>query len=299
MSSTCTGQTPEGYYMLKKADSLFGQKEYQQASVIYTTIINSQLWKISTNDYYNLCKAFALSGNQESAFSSLEILTTKMKYSDLEQLSHDNTFSQMHKDSRWKGILKVVSENKLMAQKKKNIKLEKILVQVFDEDQKSRENYLNIAKSKGFDSPEADSVGKLLDKVDSINLIKVENILDNYGWLGKEVVSEKGTNALWLIIDHAEPAVQKRYIGVMRQAIEEGRLEGKYLALVEDRIALDSGQEQIYGTQYILNEKSNLNELLPVMDIEQIDVRRAKVGLTPLREYLKENQIAIYPKTYR
>ncbi|WP_142687546.1 DUF6624 domain-containing protein [Chitinophaga polysaccharea] len=299
ISSLCLGQTPEGYYLLKKADSLLSQKEYQQASAVYTTIINSQLWKISEIDYYNLCKASALSGNKDSAFSILEILATKLKYYDLKQLSQDDSFSKMHKDSRWKRILNLVSENKLSAQRKKNLKLEKMLVKVFDDDQKARENYSNISNSKGFNSPEADSVGMLLDKVDSINLTIVEGVLDNYGWLGKEVVSEKGTNALWLIIDHAEPAIQKKYIGIMKKAIGEGTLEGKYLALVEDRIALDSGKQQIYGTQYTLNEKSNVNELLPVIDIEHIDIRRAKVGLTPLREYLKENQITIYPKSYR
>ncbi|HKC85737.1 MAG TPA: DUF6624 domain-containing protein, partial [Blastocatellia bacterium] len=48
------------------------------------------------------------------------------------------------------------------------------------------------------------------------------------------------------------------------------------------------GKKQIYGTQLRLNQKTQVMELYPIEDEENVDARRAKVGLAPLAQYLKK-----------
>ncbi len=62
-----------------------------------------------------------------------------------------------------------------------------ILDTIHQEDQKYREGLDTIYKKYGWDSKETKDVWKIINAKDSINLIKIEKILAEYGWLGAEV----------------------------------------------------------------------------------------------------------------
>ncbi len=46
-------------------------------------------------------------------------------------------------------------------------------------------------------------------KKDSLNLQKISQILDKYGWVGAEKVGEKANQTLFLVIQHADLKTQK------------------------------------------------------------------------------------------
>jgi hypothetical protein len=73
----------------------------------------------------------------------------------------------------------------------------------------------------------------------------------------------------------------------MREAVKKGNALAKDLALLEDRVALGEGQKQIYGSQLETDYLTNLIVLSPMIDPENVDNRRSKVGLNPIAEYLK------------
>jgi len=56
---------------------------------------------------------------------------------------------------------------------------------------------------------------------------------------------------------------------------------------LEDRILTREGKKQVYGTQLRLNQTTQRMELYPIEDEENVDSRRAVVGLEPLALYLK------------
>jgi len=66
-----------------------------------------------------------------------------------------------------------------------------------------------------------DSIGKIMDRKDSINLIKVMKILDERGWLGKNVVGEQGNKTLFLVVQHADLEYQQKYLPMMRDAVKK------------------------------------------------------------------------------
>lgn len=65
-------------------------------------------------------------------------------------------------------------------------------------------------------------------------------------------------------------------------------LHGDDVALLEDRLALRQGKKQIYGSQVSLDNQSGKYYVENLQDPENVDKRRAAVGLPPLAEYLKQ-----------
>ncbi|MCL4856390.1 MAG: hypothetical protein KJZ55_03810, partial [Flavobacteriales bacterium] len=128
---------------------------------------------------------------------------------------------------------------------------------------------------------------KKIQQVDSINLIIVSKILDERGWLGSKVVGNKGNSTLFLVVQHADSATQVKYLPMMREAVKEGRAYASSLALLEDRLALRQGKKQIYGSQIGFDKETEKYIVQDLEDPDNVDKRRAEVGLPPLADYVK------------
>jgi len=120
-----------------------------------------------------------------------------------------------------------------------------------------------------------------------INERKVKNILDKYGWPTKEMAGEQGNWIICNVIQHSDNEVRLQYLPMMRQAVEDKKLEPRFLVRAEDRIATERGDLQIYGGQMKYYPETKSFNLWPVLDPKNIDKRRAKIGLEPIAEFLK------------
>jgi hypothetical protein len=169
-----------------------------------------------------------------------------------------------------------------------NASLAKTLDSIYDEDQRYRRQMGEVAAKHGWESKEMQELWRVAGKVDAANLEKVERILEKHGWLGPETVGEKGNSALFLVIQHADSKTQNKYLPIMQAAYEKGNAKGSQLALLIDRVALSNGQKQVYGSQVAQDPKTNKYKLSAMEDPDHVDERRAKMGLGPLAEYLKQ-----------
>ena len=127
---------------------------------------------------------------------------------------------------------------------------------------------------------------KIINEKDSANLILIEKILSERGWLGSKVIGEEGNGTLFLVIQHSELETQLKYLPMMREAAKIGNARPSSLALLEDRVALRQGKRQIYGSQ-IHSDKDGDKFIAPLIDPENVDKRRAEVGLEPLANYIQ------------
>ena len=121
---------------------------------------------------------------------------------------------------------------------------------------------------------------------DSINQIAVTKILDQHGWLGVKDIGEDANTTLFLVIQHADLAVQEKYLPMMRDAAKKGNAKPSALALLEDRVALRQGRKQIYGSQVGWDMIHNDYYVQPLEDPDNVDTRRSSVGLPPMSVYL-------------
>ena len=289
VSSFSYGQTdPKAYFAtIKVADSLYEANNFKLAASKYSEAFKVNGWKGQLDDRYNAAKAWSQAKVADSAFSQLNIVVNKAKYNDVEKLSNEKAFTSLYKDPRWDKILENTKQNKSTAEAKLNMPLIEELNTIYDDDQKYRAQYDEVLQKFGRQSPEMQTLVKNMNTTDESNLVKVKNILDKYGWLGPDIIGNKGNSALFAVIQHSDLQTQEKYLPMMQDAVKKGNAKAQSLALLEDRVALRQGKKQIYGSQIGINPKTNEYYVSPLQDPDNVDKRRASVGLEPLANYLK------------
>lgn len=155
-------------------------------------------------------------------------------------------------------------------------------------DQKYR-SQLELTRHKyGGASNEIKTLFERMNYTDSLNLIYVKKVIRKYGWLDPRDVGENTVDVLFMVIQHSDLKSQKDLLPLMYKAAKTGKLKPARLALLVDRIALREKHKQIYGSQIAWNLKENTYVVLPVKDPDNVDKRRAKVGLNSLSDYVKD-----------
>ena len=175
----------------------------------------------------------------------------------------------------------------------------KILFVIDDDDEKFRNRLDEVEGKYGADSREMEALFAEMKKADSVNLIKVSAILDQYGWLGVDDIGEQGNTTLFMVIQHSDLDAQLKYLPVMREAVKNGKAKAGQLALLEDRVALEKKEKQVYGSQVSWNRKTGAYYLAPLIDPDNVDQRRKEVGLPPLADYLSGLGIQWDPEQYK
>lgn len=244
------------------------RQNYNEAAEHYSLAFQSLGWKGYLEDRYNAARAWSQTDIPDSSFAQLFKIAERFKFKDVDRLEKDVLLQPLHAEERWGKLTLMVKENKKKAEWSNRplaIKLE----QIGEEDQKYRRL----------------SDWTAMMKADSINQIEVVKILDQYGWLGSDVVGEKGNEALFLVIQHSDLEVQEKYLPLMRKAAAEGKARLDDLALLEDRVLMRQGKKQIYGSQIVKDKKGNWI-VHPIEDPLNVDKRRAELGLEPMTSYV-------------
>jgi hypothetical protein len=277
--------------LIKKADSLYDAKNYLTSAKQYSDAFKINGWTGLSKDRYNAACSYALSGNIDSAFFHLYRIATKANYTNYGHITTDTDLTSLHNDQRWLTLLEIIKENKTKAEINLNQPLVALLDTIYSDDQKYRHQLDDMEKKYGWESKEIKDQWKIIHEKDSINLIKVKALLDTYGWLGPDIVGGQGSTTLFLVIQHSDKNTQQKYLPMMRDAVKKGKASGSSLALLEDRVALGQGKRQIYGSQIGRNPVTEKYYVSPLEDPDNVDKRRAEVGLGSLADYISRWQI--------
>lgn len=159
-------------------------------------------------------------------------------------------------------------------------KLNKPLLQLIDSLKNADQSPLTIKN--------ADSAEQAFKKIIRSNFPVVKTIVDKYGFPGYDLVGTESSNNYWMLVQHSDFDVsfQKRILKLMKAQVEKKNASGEKYAYLIDRININEGRQQIYGTQIIMSE--NGTTIKPCVDTFHLNKRRQSVGLTPIREYLKK-----------
>lgn len=178
-------------------------------------------------------------------------------------------------------------------------KLDKPLVQlldsIFQKDQKVRITYME-AKKEGKDAALTDSLLKKMHKIDQQNLATVDALLRKKGWLGPQKVGIIGSQAIFLVIQHADLSTQEHYLPVIRAAEKKGEILSSNVAILEDRVNMRQGKKQEYGSQGFTDPQTGKKYIYPIIDVDLLDNRRAAMGMPPMQEYVKDWDLEKYKR---
>lgn len=167
-----------------------------------------------------------------------------------------------------------------------------LLAQARERDQAVRlrmVELMRVANTEGYSDAVVDSLVALsaeMERVDAENIALVTRLFRE----GCErQFGEEEWGAVWLIVDHAPLEAQRRFLPLMKRAARQGTLLPDRVATLCDRIALNAGRAQRYGTQSyeVTQEGRPVIYVWPVRNARRLEVRRRAVGLSDMAAYVE------------
>lgn len=126
------------------------------------------------------------------------------------------------------------------------------------------------------------------DNLDRKNTERMKELVAEIGLPTKSKVGEEASHKAWLLVQHADHDVpfQKHYLQLMKEAYD-GDVDKKDIAYLEDRVRVNEGMSQLYGTQFYIDQVHKMYVPRPIEDSENVDKRRQEIGLDVMEEYAK------------
>lgn len=126
------------------------------------------------------------------------------------------------------------------------------------------------------------------DSVFTTHQKRLEQIFDEYGFVGFDLAGEDGSQNFWLMVQHSDhnPEFQKEVLEKMKTEVENENAKPTNYGLLVDRVRLNTGEKQVYGTQVTYNLKTGQAYPKSLEDSVNVNERRSSIGLEPIEEYL-------------
>lgn len=113
-----------------------------------------------------------------------------------------------------------------------------------------------------------------MSSVDAKNRQIVISSIFNCGW------SEQHLETIWLVFQHSPSGIMAYFYPYLKNYSEEGRLSKSSMALMEDRLLMNNGYKQIYGSQI------SGGILFDMEEPDSVNARRKTMNLGPIEDYL-------------
>ena len=174
-----------------------------------------------------------------------------------------------------------------------NPALRQELLSMVERDQNVRNEMIRA----GVDHPTEDVLARI-DAIDRENTSRMKSVIKQFGWPSAALVGWDGTEAAFILVQHADRANHQRLLPLIIKEYKAGSVSGPNYALFIDRALVEEGKPQLYGTRAKPFDQWRAGEpaLYPIKDEANVDKRRAEVGLSPLAEYLKGLKRMYYPR---
>lgn len=263
------------------ADSLFNIGDLQNAIVNYKQLSTTD--ELTSEVNYKIASCYALMNRKnDSVFLYLD---KAFKSDSSLNILSDPYFYSVINDSRW---CKIESEQLHKAYMKNTVVdtiLSRKLLNIKQKDQAYYYHLKVIQKTLGYSSPVSNAIWDLKNTINEVNIRNVIAILDSIGWPKRSLIGEEASNACFLVIQHSNVDLREKYIGLLKQACQDGEAAWKNFALMYDRIKVYKIEPQVYGTQLHYDLKKRCYIPFPIENIEKLNERRKKIGLGSIEDH--------------
>lgn len=163
------------------------------------------------------------------------------------------------------------------------------LIKMYVDDQAVRGNMMNALIVKyELDADNITQDGGAT--VDERNRIRLKEIFKESGFPNKELVGKDAMQGIFFMIQHSDGDKdwQKSQLKNIENAVKNGDMDGEKYAYLYDRIKINGGEKQLYGTQFAnVDPIKKTVELADTEDLENLDKRRREMGMMPIEMYKK------------
>lgn len=187
---------------------------------------------------------------------------------------------------------------------KLNQKLIKEIKEMFDIDQELRNAWVNnklteplinwsrnSQKQKPKTKMKLGLINYLVYLVDVAHNVRIHRIISQYGYPTSKIIGKKGMFYFFLLVQHQDYDLE-----LQKNCLKYCDFAKKEQAYLTDRILLHKEKKQLYGTQYQRDVKNDRIISQPIADKKNINARRKKIGLKPLKKELAVMNKKFYKK---
>jgi hypothetical protein len=162
------------------------------------------------------------------------------------------------------------------------------IIKMYINDQYVRSNLMTDVLEK-FNLKKEEVIEDLsVINTDEKNRERLKQMIAEYGFPTRKLVGKDAMFGIFLIIQHSDrdKEWQKSQLVNVEKAVKMGDMDGQSYAYVYDRIKINDGEKQLYGTQFAnVDLKNKVAELAPTEDMENLDIRRMEMGIMPIEMY--------------
>lgn len=125
------------------------------------------------------------------------------------------------------------------------------------------------------------------DSVNLDNQKKVKSLYNKYGYLGFDKIGEENSYKFWLPIQHADNDVdfQKVILKDLKKEVKKKNAHKNSYALLTDRVSINTGEKQLFGTQVSYNEYGQAIPKNGLIDSINIEKLRREYDLPTFKDY--------------
>jgi hypothetical protein len=137
-----------------------------------------------------------------------------------------------------------------------------------------------IFDSIGFDSPDIREYFARMNTIDSLNQIRLSEIMNQYGWIAASKIGEEASDAIFYIIQHSNPEMMEKYYPELKALAATGEAKKTHAAMMEDRLLMWKGKKQKYGTQATSTLRENKTMAIwPIENPDSVNLLRRSAGI--------------------
>ncbi len=171
-----------------------------------------------------------------------------------------------------------------------NIKLPQVAKQIdlmIEHDQSVAKRHIDLMNQNT--KPDSLEMKNLMDEWKSTadaDKILLKTLFKENGFLGYSEVGEESSHNFLQMVQRmdVDSTFQQEVLADMKKHIAKINANPIEFAYLTDRVNLNQGKPQIYGTQLKINEKGTSYEPKKVIDPQNLNKRRAEIGLGTIEE---------------
>jgi hypothetical protein len=275
--------------LTSEADSLYRAARYASSADRYTSAFEA-IRNPALSDLYNAACSAALAGQVGRSYGFLH-RAVEAGWENLSHMDADPDLAALRAYTELWAEARAAVWRSMRARYGDTFdpELAAVLYEIYASDQGIRHEYLALEETHGFPIPDSVLVPFMerMERVDSENLSRLEEIVAEHGWPERSTVGLQGAAAAFLVVQHAPLDAQERYLPLLEAAVASGEARPADLALLTDRVLMRKGELQRYGSQLRRNPETGKDEFYPIEDAANVNARRAAVGLEPIEEYAR------------
>ena len=130
------------------------------------------------------------------------------------------------------------------------------------------------------------AIWRSIETVDKAHQVQLLTMVPPEGWFLRSRYGEAASSAAFLIVQHGNLEMWRRFVPVLEPLVAAGEVDGSQYGLMYDRLAVHENRPQRYGTQMTCKAGKWVIDRENLEDPESADARRAAMGFRgTLAEY--------------